>query len=155
MSVGRESQGAGSSAWSVPSEKQFSLPCQRHFKRSSFVARHADGGENLPQRNEWPIHPVLLPDGCHSTFVLGVVGEEPCCAVERLNADGQLDLGRLLYVAHPLAIHIRGSDIHFLAVHDKPDRDIVGLSRLATVMRQEQCVLSRQLASVVLLRRIP
>src|SRR6516164_5612871 len=142
MSVGRESEGAASSAWSVPNEKQFSLPGQRHFERSRFVAHHADGGENLPQRNEWPIHPVLPPKGCHSSFVLDVVCEEPCCAVEHLSADGQLDLGRLLYVAHPLATHVRGSDIDFLAVHDKPDRDIVGLSRLAAVMRQEQCVLS-------------
>jgi hypothetical protein len=36
---------------------------------------------------------------------------------------------------HPLAIHVRGSDIDFFTVHDKPDRDITGLSRLPTVMR--------------------
>ena len=44
-------------------------------------------------------------------FAYPALSEEACCAAERLNADGQLDLRRLLHVAHPLAIHVGGSDI--------------------------------------------
>jgi hypothetical protein len=75
--------------------------------------------------------------------MLGAVSEEACRALERLAADGQPDLRRLLHVAHPLAVHVRGSEIDLVAVHDEPDRDLVGLPGLAAVVRQSQGVPSR------------
>ena len=37
---------------------------------------------------------------------------------------------------YPLAIHVRGSDIDLVTVHNEPDGDVVGLPGLATVMGQ-------------------
>ena len=50
--------------------------CQRHLERSRIVAHQSHYGENTPQRNDWPKHPVLQPNGSHGAFVLGAVGEE-------------------------------------------------------------------------------
>src|SRR5882724_1936269 len=44
---------------------------------------------------------------------------------------------------HPLAIHVRGADIDLVILYCKPDRDIVGLSRFATVMCQGQSLPTR------------
>ena len=114
----------------------FHLVCQRHLERSRIVAHQSHYGENTPQRNDWPKHPVLQPNGSHGAFVLGAVGEETTIALEGLTTDGQPDLRRLLDVAHPLAIHVCGADVELVSIQNEPDRNLVGLARLATVLGQ-------------------
>jgi hypothetical protein len=75
--------------------------------------------------------------------MLGAVGEKACLAVERLAANGQSDSRRFLYIAHPLTIHVRDSDIDLVTVYDKPNCDLVGFPGPATVMRQRQGLPSR------------
>jgi len=50
------------------------------------------------------------------------------------HADRQPDLRRLLHVAHPLAVHVRCADVELVAIQNEPDRDFVGLARLASIM---------------------
>jgi hypothetical protein len=114
---------SGGSALSVA--QLFSIE-PTHLERSRIVAHYADGGESPSQRHEGPIHPVLPANRRHGTLMLGAIDEEGCCPFERLTPDGQTDLRRLLHVAHPLAIHVGGSDIDLAAVRHEPDRDIVG-----------------------------
>ena len=78
-------------------------------------------------------------------FVLGAITEEASRAVEPLVADGQPDLRRLLDVAHPLAVHVRGANIEPSAIQNEPDRDFVGLPGLASVMSQGRGLLARYL----------
>src|SRR5208337_3715297 len=66
---------------------------QRDFERSRIVAHHTESDENLPQRHDWHIHPVLPVNGSHTAFVLGTVGEEACRALEPLASNGQLICG--------------------------------------------------------------
>ena len=101
---------------------------QSHLERSGLVSHHADGNENLPRRNERPIHPVLPSNRSHSTFTLGTFGKEPCLALERLAANSFSDSRCFLYITHPLTIHLRGADIDLGTLYCKPDRDIVALS---------------------------
>jgi len=42
----------------------------------------------------------------------------------------------VVYVAHPLAIHARGSTTDLVAAHDEPDRSLVALLGLAALMGQ-------------------
>jgi hypothetical protein len=65
----------------------FTLSRQHHLECSGLIAHHPDGGENLPQRNERPIHPVLPSNRRHRTFTLGAFGKETCRALERLAAN--------------------------------------------------------------------
>ena len=67
--------------------------------------------------------------------MLGAVGEETTIALEGLTADGNFDLQSLLHVAHPLAIHVCGADVE-LVIQNEPDRNLVGLARLTTVLGQ-------------------
>src|SRR5208282_5655700 len=113
------------------------------LERSGIVAHQSHCCENTPQCNHGSKHPVLSPNGCHSAFVLGAVGKETSIAIEHLATDGQLDLRRLLNVAHPLAVHVSGADVELIVIQNKPDRDLVGLARLATVVRQGQSLPSR------------
>lgn len=116
---------------------------ERDLERSRIVSHHAQVGENPPQRHYGCIHPILPPQGSHSTVVLATVCEETSRAVKVLAADAQLDLRRLLNVAHPLTIHVCSADVK-LVVQNEPDRDLVGLSGLTSVMSQPRCLLSGQ-----------
>ena len=72
-----------------------------------------------------------------------MVGKEPGCAFELLATDGQPDLRRLLDIAHPLAVHVRGADVEPVAIQNEPDRDFVGLPGLAPIMSQGRRLLVR------------
>src|SRR5207302_10798649 len=96
--------------------QQESLCGQSNFERSGIVPHQADGCEDSPQSDDRAKHPVLPPNGRHGAFVLGAVGEETSGAAEALAADGQLDLRRLLDVAHPLVVHVRGADVELVAI---------------------------------------
>ena len=63
------------------------LASQQNLERPRLVAHQADGCEEPPKLNDWPEHPVLPPNGSHGAFVFATVGEESCCAFERLPAD--------------------------------------------------------------------
>ncbi len=63
------------------------LASQQNLERPRLVAHQADGCEEPPKLNDWPEHPVLPPNGNHGAFVFATVGEESCCAFERLPAD--------------------------------------------------------------------
>lgn len=99
---------------------------QRDLERSRIVPHQSGCGEKPPQRNEGSKHPVLPSNSCHSAFVLGTVGEETSIAIERLTTDGQPDLRRLLDVAHPLAVDVRGADVELIVIQNEPNRDFVG-----------------------------
>ena len=75
--------------------------------------------------------------------MLVAVGEEACRPFKGLAADGQPDVRRLLHVAHPLTIYVCSSEIDLVAIQHEPNRDIEGLPRFATVMRQGQGLSSR------------
>ena len=75
--------------------------------------------------------------------MLGTVGEETSIAIERLTTDGQPDLRRLLNVAHPLAVHVRGADVELIVIQNEPNRDFVGLPGLASIMSQGRGLLTR------------
>jgi hypothetical protein len=68
--------------------------------------------------------------------VLGAVCEKTGIAVERLITDGRPDLRRLLHVAHPLAVHVRCANVEMIVIQNEPDRDFVGLPRLASAVDQ-------------------
>jgi len=69
-------------------------------------------------------------------MLLFAVGEETSIAVERLTTDGQADLRRLLDIAYPLAVHVRGANVELVAIHNEPACDFVGLPGLASIMSQ-------------------
>src|ERR1700686_1042000 len=107
------------------------LCSQGHLERSGIVPHQSGCGEKPPQRNEGSKYPVLPSNSCHSAFVLGTVDEETSIAFERLTTDGQPDLRRLLDVAHPVAVHVRGADVELIVIQNEPNRDIAGLPGLA------------------------
>jgi hypothetical protein len=78
------------------------------------------------------------PHGGECTVALGGINKEPCLRLELLAANGKLDSRVLLHVPHPLALHVRGPDEHLVAVHNEPDFDLVGLSGLPPIVRQDQ-----------------
>ena len=63
------------------------LASQQNLEGPRLVAHQADGCEEPPKLNDWPEHPVLPPNGSHGAFVFATVGEESCCAFERLPPD--------------------------------------------------------------------
>ena len=75
--------------------------------------------------------------------MLGEVGKETSRAVDGLATDGQRDLRRLLEVAHPLAVHVRGADVEIIVTQSEPNRDFVGLPSLASIMSQGRGLLAR------------
>ena len=111
--------------------------------RSGIVAHQPHCGENPSQRNERLQHPVLPSNSRHSSFVLGAVGEETSVTFERLTTDGQPDLRRLLDVAHPLAVHVRGAEVELIVIQNEPNCDFVGLPGLASIMSQGRSLPSR------------
>lgn len=108
----------------------------KNLERTRLVAHYADGCEEPPKLNDWPEHPAFRSNGSHGPFVLGVVGEEPGCAVDVLASNGQLDLWRLLHVLHPLAIYVHCTDVKPVAIQNEPDRNFVRLPGFASVMGQ-------------------
>src|ERR1700693_4855690 len=106
------------------------------LERPGIVPHQSGCGENPPQRNEGSKYPVLPSNSCHSAFVLGAVGEKTSIAIERLTTDEQPDLRRLLDVAHPLAVHVRGADVELIVIQYEPNRDFVGLPGLSSIMSQ-------------------
>jgi len=75
--------------------------------------------------------------------VLGTVGEETSIAIERPTTDGQPDLRRLLDIAHPLAVDVRGADVELIVIQNESNRDFVGLPGLASIMSQGRGLLAR------------
>ena len=75
--------------------------------------------------------------------MLGAVGKETSIAIEHLATDGQLDLRRLLDVAHPRAVHICGADVELVAIQNEPNCDFMGLPGLASIMSQGRGLLAR------------
>ncbi len=100
-------------------------------------------------------HPVLSPNGRHGAFVLGAVCEETSIALEVLATNGQLDLRRLLNVANPLAVYVRGAEVKPVSIQNEPDRNFVQLPGLAPIMGQAAWSASRRPASVAQVRSIP
>jgi hypothetical protein len=119
------------------------LACQRDLERARIVAHQTHSAEDAPKLNDWSKHPIFPPNGSHSAFMLRSVSEEPGCSFEILSADRQLYLRRLLHIPHPLAIHVRCADVEPVAVKDEPDRDVVGLLGLASILTQSRGLLSR------------
>ncbi len=74
--------------------------------------------------------------------MLSAVSVNASVALEGLTSNGQPDLRRLLDVAHPLAVDIRGADLELVTVHNKPDRYFVGLASPASIMSQGRSLLS-------------
>jgi hypothetical protein len=110
------------------------LASQQNLERPRLVAHQADGCEEPPKLNDWPEHPVFPSNGSHGASVLGAVCEETGCAFDVLATDGQPDLRRLLDVAHPLAVYVRGADVELIVIQNEPNRDFVGLPGLASMM---------------------
>ena len=75
--------------------------------------------------------------------MLRSVCEESGCTIEVLAADKQPDLRRFLNVAHPMAVHVPCADVEPVAVKNEPDRDLVGLPGLASIMSQSRGLLFR------------
>jgi len=68
--------------------------------------------------------------------VLGAVAQEASRSGEPLPADGQLDLGRLLHVAKPLAIYVGRPDEKLFAIQHEPNGHFVGFAGLASIVGQ-------------------
>src|SRR5215471_4934334 len=124
-----------------PAKKMLST--QGHLERPGVVAHQSHRSEQPPKRNEGSKHPVLASNGCHGSFVLVAVGEKASAALESLAANGELNLRRLLNVANPLAVHVRGADIEPVAIHNEPDRNLVSIPGLASAMGQSHGLVSR------------
>jgi hypothetical protein len=119
------------------------LSSQRYLERSGIVAHQPHCGENPSQRKERSKHPVLPSNSRHSPLVLGAVGEETSVAFERLATDEQPDLRRLLDIAHPLPVHVRGAEVELIVIQNEPNRDFVGLPGLASIVGQGRGRLAR------------
>jgi hypothetical protein len=75
--------------------------------------------------------------------VLGAVGEKASVSLERLTSYGRPDPRRLLNVAYPLAVHVRGADVELIVIQSEPNCDFVGLPGLASTMSQGRGLLAR------------
>jgi len=67
--------------------------------------------------------------------MIATIGEETSIAIELLTTDRQPNLRRILDVAHPLAVHVRGADVELIVNQNEPNRDFVGLPGLACGFR--------------------
>ena len=102
------------------------------------MAHKTNAAEKTSKLDDGTEHPVLPTNGSHGAFVQATVAKEPGRPSKNLTANGELDLRRLLHIAHPLAVHVCSADEELIAIDRKPDCDFVGFARLATDMGQQQ-----------------
>ena len=102
------------------------------------MAHKTNAAEKTSKLDDGTEHPVLPTNGSHGAFVQATVAKEPGRPSKNLTANGELDLRRLLHIAHPLAVHVCSADEELIVIDGKPDCDFVGFARFATVVRQHQ-----------------